>query len=110
VMSAEATSTESASELIQPVKPVHPLLGVFGVLLGAMIATATGRLTSLGFAGLRKALHLGVDVAYWSGTAFNASPPSTVSQHNTAKSWHHSRALHESTKSLQGISYALSSN
>ncbi len=51
----------------------HPLLGVFGVLLGAMIATCTGRLISVGLADLRGALHLGVDEASWLGTAFNAA-------------------------------------
>ena len=51
----------------------HPLLGVFGVLLGAMIATCTGRLISVGLADLRGALHLGVDEASWIGTAFNAA-------------------------------------
>lgn len=51
----------------------HPLLGVAGVLLGAMIATCTGRLISVGLADLRGALHLGVDEASWISTAFNAA-------------------------------------
>ncbi len=51
----------------------HPLLGVFGVLLGASIATCTGRLINVGLADLRGALHLGADEASWIGTAFNAS-------------------------------------
>jgi MFS transporter, DHA2 family, multidrug resistance protein len=51
----------------------HPLLGIFGVLLGALIATGTGRLISVGLADLRGALHLGVDEASWMGTAFNAA-------------------------------------
>jgi MFS transporter, DHA2 family, multidrug resistance protein len=50
----------------------HPLLGVFGVLFGASIATCTGRLLSVGLPDLRGALHLGVDEASWLGTAFNA--------------------------------------
>jgi MFS transporter, DHA2 family, multidrug resistance protein len=50
----------------------HPLLGVLGVLLGAMIATSTGRLISVGLADLRGALHLGFDEASWISTAFNA--------------------------------------
>src|ERR1700722_3896830 len=49
-----------------------PLLRVAGVLLGALLATCTGRLTSLGLADTRSALHLGVDEGSWS-TAFNAS-------------------------------------
>jgi DHA2 family multidrug resistance protein len=51
----------------------HPLLGVVGVLFGAMIATCTGRLISVGLSDLRAALHLGVDEASWMGTAFNAA-------------------------------------
>ncbi len=51
----------------------HPILGVLGVLLGAMIATCTGRLISVGLVDLRGALHLGVDEASWIGTAFNAA-------------------------------------
>ncbi len=51
----------------------HPLVGVAGVLLGAMTATFTGRLISVGLADLRGALHLGVDEASWIGTAFNAA-------------------------------------
>ena len=50
----------------------HPLLGVLGVLLGAMTATFTGRLVSVGLADLRGYLHLGFDEASWIGTAFNA--------------------------------------
>lgn len=56
-----------------PVITTHPLLGVTGVLLGAMIATCTGRLISVGLADLRGALHLGVDEASWISTAFNAA-------------------------------------
>ena len=51
----------------------HPVVGVLGVLLGAMIATCTGRLISVGLADLRGALHLGFDEASWLGTAFNAA-------------------------------------
>jgi MFS transporter, DHA2 family, multidrug resistance protein len=67
-MSAEAKPVESSSTL-----STHPLLGVAGVLLGAMIATCTGRLLSVGLADLRGALHLGVDEASWINTSFNAS-------------------------------------
>jgi DHA2 family multidrug resistance protein len=51
----------------------RPIIGVFGVLFGALIATCTGRLLSVGLADLRGALHLGVDEASWLGTAFNAA-------------------------------------
>jgi MFS transporter, DHA2 family, multidrug resistance protein len=57
----------------RPVVTTHPLLGVAGVLLGALIATCTGRLMSVGLADIRGALHLGVDEASWINTAFNAS-------------------------------------
>jgi MFS transporter, DHA2 family, multidrug resistance protein len=50
----------------------HPVLGVLGVLVGAMTATFTGRLVSVGLADLRGYLHLGFDEASWIGTAFNA--------------------------------------
>jgi MFS transporter, DHA2 family, multidrug resistance protein len=50
----------------------RPYIGVAGVLLGAMIATATGRLMSVGLADLRGAFHLGVDEASWMNTSFNA--------------------------------------
>ena len=68
-------STPPKPEAAAPASVVttHPLLGVFGVLLGAMIATCTGRLISVGLADLRGALHLGVDEASWLGTAFNAA-------------------------------------
>ena len=56
-----------------PAVTTHPLLGVAGVLLGALIATCMGRLMSVGLADLRGALHLGVDEASWINTSFNAS-------------------------------------
>jgi DHA2 family multidrug resistance protein len=51
----------------------HPVVGVFGVLLGAMIATLAGRLMSVGLADLKGALHLGFDEGAWLNTAFNAA-------------------------------------
>jgi DHA2 family multidrug resistance protein len=65
----QANPTSPSSAVIT----THPLLGVFGVLLGASIATCTGRLISVGLADLRGALHLGADEAAWIGTAFNAA-------------------------------------
>jgi MFS transporter, DHA2 family, multidrug resistance protein len=56
-----------------PTLTTHPLLGVAGVLLGAMIATCTGRLMNVGLADIRGALHLGIDEASWINTSFNAS-------------------------------------
>ena len=66
----QAASTASPTPAV---KKTHPLLGVFGVLLGASIATCSGRLISVGLVDLRGALHLGVDEASWIGTAFNAA-------------------------------------
>ena len=65
---SEAKAAESAS-----IFSTNPLLGVAGVLLGAMIATCTGRLLSVGLADIRGALHYGVDEASWINTSFNAS-------------------------------------
>ena len=67
------TSPESTSAETGPILTTHPLLGVAGVLLGAMIATCMGRLMSVGLADIRGALHLGVDEASWINTSFNAS-------------------------------------
>src|ERR1700759_331530 len=67
-MSPDAKRQEPTSTLT-----THPLLGIAGVLLGAMIATCTGRLISVGLADLRGALHLGVDEASWLGTEFNSA-------------------------------------
>ena len=67
------TSPEVKAPEARPALTTHPLLGVAGVLLGAMIATCTGRLMSVGLADIRGALHLGVDEASWINTSFNAS-------------------------------------
>jgi DHA2 family multidrug resistance protein len=68
-----SSNTPDAGSEKQPHISTHPLLGVFGVLFGAMIATCTGRLISVGLNDLRGALHLGADEASWIGTAFNAA-------------------------------------
>src|ERR1700733_7522546 len=57
----------------RPTITTHPLLGVAGVLLGALIATCTGRLMSVGLADIPGALHLRVDEGSWINTTFNAS-------------------------------------
>jgi MFS transporter, DHA2 family, multidrug resistance protein len=73
-LSTQPSGQTSPSTSATPaVITTHPVLGIFGVLLGAMIATCTGRLISVGLADLRGALHLGVDEASWIGTAFNAA-------------------------------------
>ncbi|MGA2850444.1 MAG: MFS transporter [Terracidiphilus sp.] len=76
-MSAPPKRTNTVSSQALPAVPAvithYPVLGVFGVLLGASIATCTGRLISVGLPDLRGALHLGADEASWIGTAFNAA-------------------------------------
>ena len=73
-MSAPPPTAGPANPQTPPsVITTHPLLGVAGVLLGASVATCTGRLMSVGLPDLRGALHLGVDEASWINTAFNAS-------------------------------------
>lgn len=67
------TSPDVKAPETHPTLTTHPLLGVAGVLLGALIATCTGRLTNVGLADIRGALHLGVDEASWINTSFNAS-------------------------------------
>src|SRR5580693_9777852 len=67
------TNPDVKAAEIHPTLTTHPLLGIAGVLLGAMIATCTGRLMSVGLADIRGALHLGVDEASWVNTSFNAS-------------------------------------
>jgi DHA2 family multidrug resistance protein len=56
---------------VEPSHPVHPILGIGGVLLGASIATFFGRLLSVGASDIRGALHLDVDSASWIGTTYN---------------------------------------
>ncbi len=67
------TTTEVKAPEAHPIVTTHPWLGVAGVLLGAMIATCTGRLMNVGLADIRGALHLGIDEASWINTSFNAS-------------------------------------
>jgi MFS transporter, DHA2 family, multidrug resistance protein len=68
-MSSQATNPVEGGRKLT----THPYVGIAGVLLGAMIATCTGRLMSVGLADIRGALHLGVDEATWINTSFNAS-------------------------------------
>src|ERR1700748_1622609 len=67
------TGPDANAQDAHPTITTHPLLGVAGVLLGALIATCTGRLMSVGLVDIRGALHLGFDEASWINTSFNAS-------------------------------------
>jgi hypothetical protein len=67
------TGPDANTQDTRPAVTTHPFLGVAGVLLGALIATCTGRLMSVGLADIRGAFHLGVDERSWINAAFNAS-------------------------------------
>lgn len=67
------TSLDVKAPEVDRTLTTSPILGVAGVLLGAMITTCTGRLISVFLADIRAALHLGVDEASWMNTSFNAS-------------------------------------
>jgi DHA2 family multidrug resistance protein len=48
----------------------RPLIGVIAVLIGAVISTLAGRLTTFGLADVRGAIHAGFDEGAWIPTAF----------------------------------------
>src|SRR6202167_2896230 len=50
---------------------IHPLIGMVGVALGAVIATINGRLLSVGLPDIRGAMGLGLDEASWIPTVLN---------------------------------------
>jgi MFS transporter, DHA2 family, multidrug resistance protein len=50
---------------------IHPLMGMAGVALGAMISTMNSRLLSVGLPDIRGAMGLSVDQASWIPTAIN---------------------------------------
>jgi MFS family permease len=68
-MSSQATNPAEGARKFT----TRPYVEIAGVLLGAMIATCTGRLMNVGLVDIRGALHLGVDEASWINTSFNAS-------------------------------------
>ena len=53
----------------RPSITTRPLIGVVAVLLGAVISTLTGRLTTFGLADVRGAVHAGFDEGAWIPTA-----------------------------------------
>jgi hypothetical protein len=56
------TGPDANTQDTRPAVTTHRLLGIAGVLLGALIATNTGRLMSMGLADIRGALHLAAEV------------------------------------------------
>src|ERR1700722_8944485 len=53
-----------------PVISARPFIGVFAVLLGAVISTLDSRITNFGLADVRGAVHAGFDEGAWITTAF----------------------------------------
>jgi DHA2 family multidrug resistance protein len=53
-----------------PAISARPLVGVVAVLIGSIISTLAGRLTTFGLADVRGAVHAGFDEGAWIGTAF----------------------------------------
>nr|WP_246500096.1 MFS transporter [Azospirillum soli] len=58
---------------LRPAITHHPYVGILGVLLGAVIATLTTRITSLGLADIRGAIHAGYDEAAWITTTYTVA-------------------------------------
>jgi MFS transporter, DHA2 family, multidrug resistance protein len=50
-----------------------PLLGILGVIVGAGLATLTGRMITLGLADLKGHVGIGYDQGAWIGTSFNVA-------------------------------------
>lgn len=65
----EAAAAQSAPAAAQ--HSTHPYIGIFGVFLGASVATMNSRLLSVGLPDLRGALGLGFDEASWLPTVLN---------------------------------------
>ncbi|TAL98712.1 MAG: MFS transporter [Paraburkholderia sp.] len=63
----------SHSPAIQPRVGTHPMIGIFAVLIGSIISTLAGRLTSFGLADIRGAVHAGFDEGAWISTVFTVS-------------------------------------
>lgn len=51
----------------------HPFIGIFGVLLGAVISTLTARITAFGLADIRGAIGAGYDEGAWITTAYTVA-------------------------------------
>ena len=70
-MASLATSTPADYALRAGAETAtRPLIGVIAVLLGAVISTLAGRLSTFGLADVRGAIHAGFDEGAWIPTAF----------------------------------------
>ncbi|MBP2230461.1 DHA2 family multidrug resistance protein [Azospirillum agricola] len=56
-----------------PVITHHPVVGILGVLLGAIISTLTARITAFGLADIRGAIGAGFDEGAWITTAYTVA-------------------------------------
>ncbi|HYF87701.1 MFS transporter [Azospirillum sp.] len=56
-----------------PVITHHPVIGLLGVLLGALISTLTARVTAFGLADIRGAIGAGFDEGSWIPTAYTVA-------------------------------------
>lgn len=65
---ARATAAAIPSEL-----SARPVLGIFGVLIGAGLVTLSGRMLSLGLADLKGHVGISYDQGAWLDSAYNAS-------------------------------------
>src|SRR5580704_9475426 len=54
----------------QPAITTRPLIGLLAVLLGAVISTLDGRITTFGLADVEGAVHAGFDEGAWITTSF----------------------------------------
>ena len=68
--SAPAGDVAASSAPVLPPVSRHPVIGTTAVLLGSIISTITGRLTSFGLADIEGAVHAGFDEGAWITTAF----------------------------------------
>jgi DHA2 family multidrug resistance protein len=73
-MSATTVRLAAAAHHDAPAAPMctRPLIGIAAVLLGAVISTIYGRITVLGLADVRGAVHAGFDEGAWISTAATA--------------------------------------
>lgn len=73
-VSPSRPSAASSGLAALPVDLSHsPVLGIFGVILGAGIVTIAGRLLSLGLADLKGNIGIGFDEGTWIPSAFNVA-------------------------------------